>query len=84
MSRAVGLRILCGVATFRGTVRHSDLEGGVWQLEADDGEIYELEGAGGWEAHVDARVEIDGKVDQDALSFTMTGPRLKVTAVRAA
>ena len=32
---------------FRGTVRRSDLEGGHWQLEAEDGETYVLEGATG-------------------------------------
>jgi hypothetical protein len=69
-----------------GTVRRSDLEGGLYQLHADDGVIYELD------HQLDdallrrdgARVEIDGTIDKQAVSFTMTGPRLRVRAVRAA
>ena len=30
---------------FRGTVRKNDLEGGHWQLVADDGKTYVLQGA---------------------------------------
>jgi len=32
------------MAKLCGTIRRSDLEGGVWQLEADDGTTYEIEG----------------------------------------
>ena len=66
------------MAKFRGTVRHSDLEGGHWQLEAEDGTTYVLEGqTGGIEAD-GARVEIDGAVDKGAMGIAMTGPILKV------
>jgi hypothetical protein len=64
---------------FRGTVRRNDLEGGHWQLEAEDGTTYVLEGATGAIASDGARVEIDGAVDKDAMGFAMTGPILKVT-----
>jgi hypothetical protein len=70
------------MAKLSGTIRKSDLEGGVYQLVADDGTIYELEGADPLLSKVGARVEIDGSVDKNAMSFTMTGPRLKVKAVR--
>jgi hypothetical protein len=68
----------------RGTIRKSDLEGGVYQFHGKDGTVYELEG------HLNdpllsadgAEVEVEGKVDRDAMSFTMTGPRLKVTSIR--
>ena len=66
------------MAKFRGTVRRSDLEGGHWQLEAEDGETYVLEGATGPIASDGARVEIDGAVDEDAMGIAMTGPILKV------
>jgi len=66
------------MAKFRGTVRRSDLEGGHWQLEAEDGETYVLEGATGALATDGARVEIDGAVDEDAMGIAMTGPILKV------
>lgn len=70
------------MAQFTGYVRRSDLEGGVLQLEADNGDVYELEGdvADEW---VDKRVAVSGSVDRNALSFSMTGPRLVVKSVSA-
>ena len=70
--------ILLGMGKFRGTVRRNDLEGGHWQLEAEDGTTYVLEGATGAIAADGAQVEIDGAVDKDAMGFAMTGPILKV------
>ena len=67
----------------RGTIRKSDLEGGVYQLVADDGTIYELEGNDPLLRKEGAKVEIDGSVDKNALSFSMSGPRLKVKAVKS-
>lgn len=68
------------MAKFRGKVKRSDLEGGHWQLVADDGTTYVLEGASK-EIEVDgASVEIDGAVARDVMSFAMTGPTLKVKA----
>ena len=71
------------MARFTGLVRRSDLEGGVLQLEADDGNIFELEGNVD-EKFVGKRVAIDGSVDRNALSFSMTGPRLMVRSVSLA
>ena len=72
------------MAKFRGTIRHSDLEGGHFQLAADDGTIYELEGNDPALRRDGARVEIEGSVDRAALSLAMTGPRLKVKSVKPA
>jgi hypothetical protein len=68
----------------RGTIRKSDLEGGVYQFHSDDGDVYELEdnGSDPLLRAEGAKVEIDGHVDKNAMSFTMTGPRLKVKAVK--
>jgi hypothetical protein len=63
---------------FRGTVRRSDLEGGHWQLEAEDGNTYVLQGTTSGREADGARVEIDGSVDEDAMGIAMTGPILKV------
>jgi hypothetical protein len=72
------------MAKFRGTVRRSDLEGGHWQLEADDGTTYVLE-AGDAGALADGnKVEIDGQVDRQAMSLAMTGPVLKVKGIKLA
>ena len=70
------------MAKFRGTVRRNDLEGGHWQLVADDGTEYVLEAADQASLAEGARVEIDGSVDRAALSFAMTGPTLKVKSVK--
>jgi Protein of unknown function (DUF5818) len=66
------------MAKYRGTIRKSDLEGGHWQLEADDGTTYVLEGAPVAVAQDGAKVELEGKVEEDAMGFMMTGPTLKV------
>jgi hypothetical protein len=72
------------MAKFRGTVRKNDLEGGFWQLVADDGTTYTLEGAPKDITVEGARVEIDGAVDRQAMSFTMAGPTLKVKSGKRA
>ena len=70
------------MAKYRGTIRKSDLEGGHWQLEADDGTTYVLEGAPTAVAADGAKVEVDGKVDDEAMGFAMTGPTLKVKSAK--
>lgn len=71
------------MAKFRGTIRRNDLEGGHFQLAATDGVDYELEGTDPLLRQDGLRVEIVGSVDDGALSFAMTGPRLKVKSVKA-
>lgn len=61
----------------KGTIRRSDLEGGLWTLETDKGETYQLSGvldgaADGLEA------EVEGKVDKDAFGIGMMGPQFSV------
>jgi hypothetical protein len=68
--------------TFRGTIRHNDLEGGHFQLVADDGETYEVSGSDPALREDGAKVEIDGTIDADGLSLAMTGPILKVRSVK--
>jgi hypothetical protein len=51
---------------------------------ADDGTTYEVQGNDALLRRDGARVEIDGAVDRTALSFAMTGPRLKVKSVKTA
>ncbi|HEY4395540.1 MAG TPA: hypothetical protein VGP64_15825 [Polyangia bacterium] len=63
---------------FHGTVRRSDLEGGHWQLVADDGTTYVLEGATRGIEQDGAKVEIEGAVAGDVMGIAMTGPTLRV------
>jgi hypothetical protein len=70
------------MSKLRGTIRKSDLEGGVYQFHTDDGDVFEVEGNDPLLQAEGAKVEIDGQVDKNAMSFTMTGPRLKVKAIK--
>jgi hypothetical protein len=72
------------MAKFRGTISHNALEGGHFQLLADDGTVYEVEGNDALLRRDGARVEIDGSIDRTALSLAMSGPRLKVKSVKGA
>jgi hypothetical protein len=66
----------------RGRVERRDLEGGIWQLVADDGKRYTLVGAiAGLTAG--AQVEVEGTID-DGFGIAMAGPQLRVQRVRKA
>lgn len=66
----------------KGTIRRSDLEGGHWLLEAEGGERYQLSGATG-ELQDGAAVEVEGKVERNAMGIGMTGPQLSVQKITA-
>jgi hypothetical protein len=71
------------MAKFLGTLRKSDLEGGHFQLESQDGQTYVLEAKHPFaEADVGQRVEIEGAVDRNVMGFAMTGPTLKVKSIK--
>jgi len=71
------------MAKFRGTIRRNDLEGGHWQLVAENGSEYVLDVETGDGGLVDgAQVEVDGTIEKNDLSFAMTGPTLRVKSIR--
>ena len=66
----------------KGTVEFRDLEGGLWQLVADDGKRYTLMGSRSeLKAAQGARVEVEGSLDQ-GFGIGMAGPQLRVAALR--
>jgi hypothetical protein len=68
------------MSKYTGTITRNDLEGGFWQLEAEDGARYQLQG-GGDDLHVEGqRVEIDGKVESSTMGIGMAGPVLSVSS----
>ncbi|MEZ4364690.1 MAG: hypothetical protein R2939_00175 [Kofleriaceae bacterium] len=69
------------MAKLTGTVRRSDLAGGLWTLETDEGEHYQLTGevAG---LRDGLRAEVSGKVQRDQLGIGMVGPHFEVQRVR--
>ncbi|MEJ7602845.1 MAG: hypothetical protein WKG01_33465 [Kofleriaceae bacterium] len=65
----------------KGTIRRNDLEGGHWTLESEDGDTYQLIGSLD-ECKDGLKVEVEGKVDKNAMGIGMTGPHLKVQSVK--
>ncbi len=66
------------MAKFQGTVKKNDLEGGFWELVADDGEHYQLRGAASALCVEGQRVQIEGAVDKEAFGIGMSGAYLDV------
>lgn len=66
-----------------GTVAFRDIEGGVWVFEGDDGRIYQLSGGDRSLRQNGRRIEVEGDVDNDAVTFAMVGPVLKVKRYRS-
>ena len=63
----------------KGTVKKSAMAGGAaWELHTDDGQVYELAGGDGKLLKEGVRAEVDGDVQKDQMSITMTGPILRV------
>jgi len=56
----------------KGTIRRNQMAGGLWTLEADGGDQYQLTGE--LDGVKDGmRAEVEGKVDKQAMSFGMMG-----------
>ena len=66
----------------KGTIKRTDVEGGHWLLEADDGEHYQLTGKVDGAAD-GLRVEVEGKVDKNAMGFGMMGAHFAVQKLTA-
>jgi hypothetical protein len=65
-----------------GTVRRSDLEGGHWTLETEDGDRYQLAGSlSGVSLKDGARAQVEGKVERDMMGIGMTGPSFAVSKI---
>lgn len=66
----------------KGTIRRSDLEGGLWVLHTDSGDQYQLLGKTD-NAQDGLKAEVEGKVDKDAMGFGMVGPQFSVSKITA-
>ncbi len=69
------------MAKLKGKVTRSDLEGGFWTLEAEDGSTYKLEGGDAGLLKSGARVEVDGNLEQ-AMGIGFGAPVLTVKKYR--
>lgn len=66
------------MAKYTGRIARSDLEGGYWILQADDGTTYKLEGGGADLLKSGVKADIDGSVDEDAMGIGFGAPVLRV------
>jgi len=64
----------------KGTIERSDVEGGQWLLKTDSGDQYELHGDTSG-CKDGAKVEVEGKVDKNAMGFGMMGAHLNVSKI---
>jgi hypothetical protein len=71
------------MATIKGTIRRNELEGGFWELVADDGERYHLEAPAKGLCQDGLAVEVEGTVQKDAFGIGMIGPYLQVKTWKA-
>ena len=62
-------------------INRSDLEGGHWTLKTEDGDSYQLVGALDG-AKDGLQVEVEGKVDKQAMGIGMTGAHFNVTKLK--
>lgn len=66
----------------QGRVAFQDLESGVWVLRGDDGRVYQLAGGDRRIKRDGARVEVEGELDETAVSSAMVGPVFQVRKYR--
>jgi hypothetical protein len=69
------------MAKFTGKVVRSDLEGGFWTLEADNGKTYKLEGGDASLLKGGAKAEVEGSVEQ-AMGIGFGAPVLSVKKIK--
>ena len=71
------------MAKISGTVKRSDLEGGMWILEASDGERYQLSGDVA-SLKDGMRAELTGTIERAMMGFGMGGTNFTVKSVKPA
>ena len=65
----------------KGTVKHRQVEGGVWVIETDKKELFQLKD-GPPDLYQDGmKVTVEGKVRKDLMGFGMSGPIFEVKKV---
>jgi hypothetical protein len=66
------------MAKLKGKIGYSDLEGGFWTLEGEDGKRYKLEGGDKALQKKGLKVEIDGTVEEGGMGIGFGAPILNV------
>lgn len=65
-----------------GTIRHLDLEGGVWVLEGDDGTTWNPTNLPEGFRTEGLEVEAEARIQEDAMSMAMVGPLIEIVRIR--
>ena len=69
------------MAKLTGVIQRSDLEGGMWVIQTDGGDQYQLAGhTKGLQAG--KRAELDGNIERSQMSFGMSGAIFTVRSVK--
>ncbi len=66
------------MAKFKGKVGRSDLEGGFWTFETDEGDEYKLEGGDQALLKSGVAAEVEGAVEEGMMGIGFGAPVLKV------
>ncbi len=69
------------MATFTGTVRFNDLEGGFYELVTDKGDAYRLSKCS---AKAGDKVKVQGKLESGGFGIHMTGKSIAVDSIEKA
>lgn len=70
------------MATFKGKLKYNNIEGGVWTLETDNGEIYHLQGSNEKLYSDGKKVIIEGNIADDIMGIGMMAPIIKVKSIK--
>jgi len=70
------------MSKIKGKVGYSDLEGGYFTLEADDGKTYKLEGGDKALHKKGLKVEVEGTVEEGGMGIGFGSPTLAVKSHR--
>jgi hypothetical protein len=71
------------VQKISGTLKRSDLEGGVWVFQASDGEQYHLADIDSKWLQDGSKLELEGEVMENMMGIGMMGPTFRVTKARS-
>ncbi|MGB1275620.1 MAG: DUF5818 domain-containing protein [Nannocystaceae bacterium] len=66
------------MASFQGTVRHNNLEGGFYELHTDSGDIFRLSRC---DVKAGTQVRVTGSVNKGGFGIHMSGPSIEVQAI---
>lgn len=57
-----------------GTIKKNNIEGGIWTLVADNGEVYQLNNETSSQLKDGEKITASGEIDTDMMGFGMVGP----------